>query len=324
MRNKASATVGLSARIREVRVSTFGDRGRAKFAQALGVSPSTYSYYERGRTPPMSILLKICEVGSVDLRWLVAEPVGNDEAGEPLSPEHARIVARIGALLPRRVQAAAALNAFLDLLESQPDVGASGASDKPRRSERRSQPRRAMRIPVLGRTAAGIPQFWKDPQQTVDLLRAMVTDPGGSVNPVRGALAGPDEALTPESAGNVYLQQLSEPVRVGELHVAEFLDCRSLPDDSPNAFALRVDGDSMVPSLLHGDLVILSPHKPAKPGRPAVVQLRNQIGVTCKLFRTEAAHVHLIPINERYQATKHALEDLVWALAVLYRVRLPR
>ncbi len=78
----------------------------------------------------------------------------------------------------------------------------------------------------------------------------------------------------------------------------------------------------MHPSLSHGDLVVLSPREPARPGRAAVVQLRNQIGVTCKLFHTDRTHVHLISINERLEPSRHPLKDLVWALAVLYRVRL--
>ena len=80
----------------------------------------------------------------------------------------------------------------------------------------------------------------------------------------------------------------------------------------------------MHPSFSHGDLVVLSPHGPAKPGRTAVVQLRNQIGVTCKLYYAEKHQVHLIPINEQYRSTQHPLTNLVWALAVLYRVRLSR
>ena len=50
-------------------------------------------------------------------------------------------------------------------------------------------------------------------------------------------------------------------------------------------FAVRIDGASMAPEILHGDVVILSPSCPAEQGKPAVVQLADKIGVTCKLFR---------------------------------------
>ena len=69
--------------------------------------------------------------------------------------------------------------------------------------------------------------------------------------------------------------------------------------------------------------MILSPGVAARQGKPAVVQLRNQIGVTCKLFYRDRDDIRLIPVNEQVSATKHKAEDIVWALEVLYRVRIP-
>ena len=34
-----------------------GDRGKSKFARSLGISASTYNYYENNRIPPIEILL---------------------------------------------------------------------------------------------------------------------------------------------------------------------------------------------------------------------------------------------------------------------------
>lgn len=320
---KSSRAEELSARIREVRNATFGPRGRARFARALGVSPSTYNYYERGRIPPMPILLKVSDVSGVDLRWLLTGRLSTEQPAGARSPEHAKILARMSALLPQRTEAAAALSALLDLLESQPELADQGLQAPAGASGARIHPSAAIRIPVLGRTAAGVPQFWKRREPaTVDLLRSALARGAASRETYTATLADPEEASSLGPDEGVHLVQLAKPVRIGELYVAEFLDCPALRDECPDAFALRLDGESMHPSLSHGDLVILSPRRRARAGRAAVVQLRNQIGVTCKLFRTDKTHVHLIPINEQFRPTKHAIKDLVWALAVLYRVRL--
>ena len=49
-------------RIIELRKGFAGVRGKSKFAKLLGISASTYSYYENDRVPPIAVLLKICEV----------------------------------------------------------------------------------------------------------------------------------------------------------------------------------------------------------------------------------------------------------------------
>ena len=82
--------------------------------------------------------------------------------------------------------------------------------------------------------------------------------------------------------------------------VVEFVAARSLKASYPDAFAVRVDGESMAPDIQHGDMVILSPSVPAVDGRAAVVQLKRQIGVTCKLYRHSGNTVHLVPINEQF------------------------
>ena len=114
--------------------------------------------------------------------------------------------------------------------------------------------------------------------------------------------------------------QLSEPDEVG---ISEFVDCRMMTQLYPDAFALRVDGDSMSPRICDGDIVILSPAVLPRDGAVAVVNLRDQIGVTCKLIRRHAGEVHLIPANENFAIKIFNEQELSWALAVLWRVRLP-
>ena len=60
----------LIGQVRLLRKQYAGSRGKSKFARALGISASTYSYYENDRVPPVEILRKICEVTGADLEWL--------------------------------------------------------------------------------------------------------------------------------------------------------------------------------------------------------------------------------------------------------------
>jgi SOS-response transcriptional repressor LexA len=311
MRKAAPSPAGdLGARIRDVRVASSGENGRARFARALRVEPSTYARYERGRIPPMPLLLKVAEAAGADVRWLLtgagpaSRPTGN------VAPGHASILARLAADLPQRAESVAALAALLDLLETPPVAQTTSGGPS------------TGRVPVLGRTAAGVPQFWTTPDPSLDVLTGAIERLAARGRATSAVLDAPDDTAGAGPNTQVRLVQLSRPVRAGGLDVAEYLDGPALPERRPGAFALRIDGDSMEPVLSHGDLVILAPGVPARPGRPAVVQLRDQIGVTCKLFRRDGRRVRLIPANERYPSTSHPARDVVWALAVLYRVRL--
>ena len=110
---------------------------------------------------------------------------------------------------------------------------------------------------------------------------------------------------------------------VTESGVSEFIDCPEIVERFPDAFALRVDGDSMTPRIQDGDLVILSPSAPARDGATAVAKMKNQIGVTCKIIRRSGVQVHLIAANENFENKIYNIDQLVWSLAVLWRIRLP-
>ena len=58
-------------RIINLRTQHFGVRGKSNFARELGISPSTYNYYEDNRVPPLETLLKMCDVTGVDIYWLL-------------------------------------------------------------------------------------------------------------------------------------------------------------------------------------------------------------------------------------------------------------
>jgi len=184
---------------------------------------------------------------------------------------------------------------------------------------------RPTQIPILGRTAAGILAPWdqffaghKDPDELGRLLEA-VEGSAGRQRP--GHLAAADPQNESQTAGDVTatLVQLSEPTADG---IVEFVDLGSLGPQPAGTFALRVDGDSMMPRIQNGDLVVGRRNVPPEPGRTAIVQVRGQIGVTVKLWRPDGNDIHLVPVNEAYEPMRLQQDDVVWACRVLWVVRL--
>ena len=369
-----------------------GPRGKSKFAKEIGVSPSTYDYYEKGRLPPLDMLIRIAEYANADLGWLMT----GREGKEAVRASHPA-VARIAKLLADRPDFAAPLAAFVDLLsqtaaafpapaavdsgaepvalesagdQKSPSVAPTaadvGLSGQPLPNRPAAPPRQAgighppadipappalsqgpairrpvhagqiIRdvagrvaapglserqgwIPILGRSAAGIPHFWRETGGSdggatalADLVSRMRPRKARRVHQARAV----GELAADGSTAQLVLLDAPEPPGTAEFVIAEHIARRY-----DVVFAVRIDGASMAPEILHGDVVILSPSCPAEQGKPAVVQLAGQIGVTCKLFRVEGDRVHLIPINESFSPTDHPLAELAWALAVIARVR---
>lgn len=311
-------------RIRELRQQYAGGRGKSKFARELGLSVSTYAYYEENRLPSVDILVKICELTGVELGWLLTGE--NPDAGDGSGSRHP-VAGQVDAVLRENPEMAEPIAAFVELLcqkkgfEQQPAAPAEQAA-----SEQKHQ-----RIPVLGRTAAGVVHFWDQtlqnkPEQAVteleDLLRRHL---GDRVTSSDGADVTIDlrtkDTLREVTSGKANLVQV-KPDQEQSDGVTEFVECDRLRKTLPDCFGLRVDGESMSPRINDGDVVVLSPSIPAVQGQIAVVRLKNQIGVTCKLIRTEQDNVHLIPINERYPTKVVGQDQLLWALAVLCHLKL--
>jgi len=299
----------ICSRIAKLRTEVCGPRGKSAFAQKLGLSPSTYDYYESKRVPPADVLVAIADLAGVDLRWLIT---GESAAGEATHGDNP-VIRRAAALLAEHPDAAAALGAFLDILSESSRFPA-----KPAATRRQASGPRDSWLPVLGRSAAGVPQFWTDAAQAQS-----VTQLGELIDRhARQAErhARPAIAQHRDSDRRAVVQILT--LRRAEKGTAdEFVAAEDIKARWPDAFAVRIDGESMSPDIRHGDLVVLSPSAPAADGRAAVVQLVDQIGVTCKLYRRSGPNVHLVPINEQFAPQSVPGESVVWALRVLARIR---
>ena len=303
-------------RIIALRKDFAGERGRKKFAALLGISPSTYSYYEKDRVPPISILLKICELCNVDIGWLLTGKNGEKSGkNDPISLKIRKIIEKQPASLQ-------AILAFLSLLEQEANLQLS-----------QGQPQALQQgstgwIPVLGRTAAGVPGFWGQAigtDSTVlethleELVQKHIN--ASIVNSIATDISIDSQARPVIQALNNVQANLVQTAGSDD-QIVQFIDCPQIRELLPDCFALQIDGDSMAPRINDGDIVIVSPSIPAGPALPAVVRISGAIGVTCKLIRIEDEMVHLVPINEKYDTKIVKIKDLLWALAVLCHIRL--
>ncbi|MHC4563083.1 MAG: XRE family transcriptional regulator [Planctomycetota bacterium] len=327
-------------RIARIRSEVTGPRGKAKFAKQLGISPSTYDYYESSRIPPASILLRIAEVGGVGIQWLLT---GQAESGLVVDAGHP-VLRRAAALLADAPNAAAPLAAFVDLLaqtQAFPQADQAGQSDQPPLADPALAATRgdstegdaggsvsegaapaaasfdeagAGWIPVLGRTAAGVPHFWAEGEQAdVTELGDLIDHHAAQCNRYTSAAV----ISAPEGPGPAQIIT----VRDDQEETGQFICAESIKARHPDAFALQVDGNSMSPDIRHGDFVVLSPSVAAADGGAAVVQLAGQIGVTCKLYRRSGDDIHLVPLHDDLTLTTVCAAEVIWALRVLARVR---
>jgi SOS-response transcriptional repressor LexA len=320
-------------RIRELRKHFSGPRGKRRFAKAIGISPSTYNYYEKDRLAPISVLSKICQVCDANLEWLLtgqttqhkAEGLSDFallQADPELIAKSSKLSKKLNHLLADNPSSLDAVIAFVELLSENKasEARTSPASIKSTRSGW---------IPVLGHTAAGMIHFWNeatlpDPRQATAELDDLVEKYTG-------------RAILRTSEGKISIDLLAQPLAKGlksnlisliqingqgPEEVVRFIENRELHGLFPDSFALQIDGDSMSPRIDDRDFVVLSPSVPAAQGQIAVVRLDNQIGVTCKLIRATESEVHLIPINEKYTTKIVLRKDLLWALAVLCHIKI--
>ncbi len=311
-------------RIRDLRIRFAGKRGKSKFARALSISPSTYSYYEDNRVPPIETLLVICRTTGADLQWLLTGQQGSLSAGFPVSGPNKGLLRRTAALLGEYPEMAEPVAAFVDLLCEKKGIQSALATP-----EAGTKSQRPSWIPVLGRTAAGIVHCWNETtlpgsSEAVTKLDELVRQHTGK------EIVGTADAPVALDFELAELSAAISDVRVNLIRVSggnqgqvvEFIDCDKITTAFPDSFALHVDGDSMSPRINDGDIVIASPSVPASDGQLAVACIADQIGVTCKLIRTTPQGVHLIPINEKYDTKVVPHKNLLWAVGVLCHVNL--
>ncbi len=322
----------LIGRIVELRRASAGNRGKSKFAEALGISPSTYSYYEKDRVPPIPILLKICRICNVGIFWLLTgQKEGKSAEIQPLrflakasagDSRFSEILEKLRRLSSGNPVSLQAVIAFLELMEQKNAI-------EGKQTARTESGTKLGWIPILGRTAAGPIGMWDETNladskvMETKLERLVARHINSSIVRTQDGWISADlQARSVIAAlGNSQIS-LIQTAQAGSDEICQFIDCPGMARSYPSCFALQIDGDSMAPRINDGDIVIISPSVPAVQGQPAIASVAGAIGVTCKLLRTEGDSVHLVPINERYETKIIQSKELLWALAVLCHVRL--
>ncbi len=306
-------------RVKVLRQQYAGSRGKSKFARALGISPSTYSYYEENRVPPTDILLNMCEVTGSDLEWLLKGQCTKETSAFGVNR---KFLQKLDDLLTNNPELTEPVLAFVELLCEKKGLGEK--HDRHILSTGAARPRW---IPVLGRTAAGIVHFWDqsllpEPKQAITQLEDLVEKHIGKkiVRTVDAAVSIDLQTRALSNGLKIQQANLIQVTGQSEDQIFEFVQCDEIHKLFPDSFALQIDGDSMSPKINDDDIVIISPSVAAAQGQIAVARLANQIGITCKLIRTTEKGVHLIPINERYETKVVDKKDLLWALAVLCHI----
>ena len=314
----------LIERIVELRKGHYGERGMSKFATELGISPSTYFYYEQNRIPPIELLLKMCELCGVGIYWLLTgQNEQNSQKTQPCDKKLDQIFEKIRKISIKTPVSINALQAFLELLEQQNAIENSAGKQK------KSAEANAGWIPVLGRTAAGAIGMWSnanftDPAIMETTLAQLVAKHIHSPTAKKHSAQISSDIRSRAVAGALDDSPISLIQTTGDDtdEIFQFIDCPAVLRVYPDSFALQIDGDSMSPRINDGDIVVLSPSTPAAQGQPAVAQIAGAIGATCKLYRQDNENVHLIPINENYQTKIVKLNDILWAFAVLCHIKL--
>lgn len=100
--------------------------------------------------------------------------------------------------------------------------------------------------------------------------------------------------ISSTAAGN--WAEVSDPLQTGDAE-AWIHTTRAF---SPNAFALRIDGDSMEPKIPNGSIVLVDPEQEARNGSIVVVRENGAMEATCKRIKFDGPRRYLVPENNRY------------------------
>lgn len=123
--------------------------------------------------------------------------------------------------------------------------------------------------------------------------------------PVVGDVKGGDEG---------YLEELEHPVGFGDGYV-------EYPTEDPNAYAVRVRGDSMHPRYRAGEFVIVEPNIAAQEGDDVVVLCANGRKMLKQLNWRRDGEIQLLSVNNGYAPLTLTSADISSIQLVAGRVR---
>lgn len=93
----------------------------------------------------------------------------------------------------------------------------------------------------------------------------------------------------------------------------------NLPDvGDPNAYALEISGDSMLPVFRDGDLIIVSPAAPIRRGDRVVARTSSGEAMAKQLVRRSARRVELKSLNPNYPDYTFELSAIAWMHRIIW------
>lgn len=159
--------------------------------------------------------------------------------------------------------------------------------------------------------AAGKPKFTLDTPPWADETGLGLPRPGEPYDRdarprpmARGAREVPiigHVIATPDTDG--YFDDMGFPPGTGE---------GSVPwgTSDPNAYAVRVKGDSMYPRYRPGEILVVEPNAPVVPGEDVIVRTRDGRKMVKRLLFQRSSEVELGSINERHKPVTIPLEEI--------------
>ena len=96
-------------------------------------------------------------------------------------------------------------------------------------------------------------------------------------------------------------------------HIEKYITVDDVKD--ANAFALKVDGDSMSPRIEDGDVIIVSPKREVRNGDICVIRVNDED--TLKKVNFENGYVHLVPLNHHYDPVSVKKKDVAFVWRVV-------
>ena len=109
--------------------------------------------------------------------------------------------------------------------------------------------------------------------------------------------------------------------KVATIFHPDYVDNYVTVDDvkDPQAFALKVKGNSMSPRIEDGDIVVVSPLQEARNGDICVVRVDGED--TLKKVKFEGNYIHLIPLNPDFEPVTVKRKDVnfVWKVVKLIK-----
>jgi len=100
-------------------------------------------------------------------------------------------------------------------------------------------------------------------------------------------------------------------------YVDDYVTVHDVKD--PQAFALKVKGNSMAPRIEDGDVVIVSPQEEARSGDICVVRVNGED--TLKKVKFEGNYIHLVPLNPDFDPLTVKRKDVNFAWKVVKLIK---